>query len=101
MITAGISSAVRRAVYKREGYACAICSGSTALQVHHYIPRGHGGNDSVHNLVCLCSICHADVHGLNPDTLFTPQDMEQAICEYLADYYAPIYPTETGWDPYI
>ena len=56
-----------------------------------------GGRDIPQNLITLCSDCHALVHGFNahdyPD--MTPESVEQAIVEYLADYYAPDwYPWE-------
>ena len=37
MISAGISNATRKAVYKREGYRCAVCDSTKYLQVHHSI----------------------------------------------------------------
>jgi len=109
---AGISNKVRKEVYRRDGYMCTVCGNTTYLQIHHYCPRGQGGNDTPHNLVTLCSTCHGQIHGLipfegqtvpepfragidiYPNDPYTKDDMEQAITEYLADYYAP------DWWPY-
>lgn len=95
MITANISNARRKAIYRRDGYRCALCDSTRYLQIHHYVPRGHGGSDFPENLVTLCSTCHGHVHGVVPDgSTFTPEDIDQAICEYLSDYYAG------DWYPY-
>ena len=95
MISAGISNATRKAVYKREGYRCAICDSTKYLQVHHSIKRSQGGTDGMQNLICLCADCHALAHGIDLNGWgATKEDMEQAIVEYLADYYAP------DWNPW-
>ena len=91
MISANIDKATRRAVYRRDGYQCALCSGIEGLQIHHAIPRSQGGTDYIENLVTLCWRCHAAVHGTK--LADRPVDLEaadyaQAIVEYLADYYA-------------
>lgn len=93
---AQLSNAKRKAIYRRDGFQCAACGSHRYLQIHHYIHRGHGGSDTPHNLITLCSDCHALAHGINlvghPD--FTQADMEQIIVEYLADMYAP------NWNPW-
>ena len=96
MISANIPNETRRQVYKRDGYRCALCDDTRYLQVHHYVHRSLGGSNHVHNLITLCSKCHALAHGTN---LFdfaeiSQEDIEQACVEYLADYYAP------DWNPY-
>ena len=55
MISANISKKTRRAVYARDGYACALCDSTKYLQVHHCIKRSQGGTDSLQNLICLCA----------------------------------------------
>ena len=59
--------------------------------MHHYIHRSLGGSNQPHNLICLCWKCHAVAHGTAmpdyPDYV-TPEYIEQAICEYLSDFYA-------------
>lgn len=97
MISANISRTTRKAVYRRDGYECICCGSTKYLQIHHYCPRSQGGNDTKQNLVCLCSDCHALVHGIILRNCYidvTPQDVEQEIAEYLADLYAE------DWWPY-
>lgn len=96
MISANIPNSVRKAIYKRDGYMCALCGDTRYLQVHHYIKRSAGGCDHPMNLVTLCSQCHGIIHGNLPPVAdwLTPEEMTQALCEYLADYYAP------DWYPY-
>ncbi len=95
MISANISKATRKAVYRRDGYRCAICDSTKYLQIHHCIKRSQGGTDLPQNLITLCADCHALAHGTNLNNWdATQEDMEQAITEYLADYYAP------DWSPW-
>lgn len=84
-----ITNQQRKAIYRREGYQCAICSSTQHLQVHHAVPRGRGGTDNEENLICLCAVCHGMAHDVMPNNLeqWSQEDMEQAIIEYLADMY--------------
>lgn len=92
---ANIPKDTRIRVYRREGYRCALCDSTQYLQIHHYIPRGKGGSNSLHNLICLCHVCHAQAHGTQMyDMLISVDDMEQYIVEYLSDIYAD------EWNPY-
>ena len=85
----------RKAIYRRDGFRCALCDGTQYLQVHHYIKRSDGGSNSPHNMITLCHCCQALAHGIPMlDMKVTAQDMEQYIVEYLAD----MYPGE--WNPY-
>lgn len=95
MMSANISTQTRRAIYHWDGYRCALCDSTKYLQVHHYCKRSLGGNDTPHNLICLCADCHALVHGtiLNERGI-TPEEAEQACAEYLGDLYAG------DWWPY-
>lgn len=90
-MTANLTNAQRKAIYRRDGFQCAVCGSHYYLQIHHYIPKGKGGRNTPHNLITLCSSCHAMAHGVNlighPD--LTQEDMELHIVEYLADMYAP------------
>jgi len=92
---ANIPNSLRKLVYRRDGYRCALCDSSQGLQIHHVIPRGQGGTDEEQNLITLCSYCHSHVHG-RPlyDTPMTAEDIEQCCVEYLADFYAPM------WNPW-
>lgn len=90
MLSANITNQERKAIYRRDGYRCALCDSTRYLQIHHVVPRGQGGTDSPHNLITLCSDCHALAHGTNlRDWVDVDQEaIQQAIIEYLADYYA-------------
>lgn len=96
MMSAKLTNQERKAIYRREGYRCALCDSTRYLQIHHVISRGSGGTNHPHNLICLCSDCHALAHGINlNDWDATQEDVEQAIVEYLSDLYA-----EEVWNPY-
>ena len=94
-ISAKIPNSIRREVYRRDGYRCALCDCTQGIQIHHIIPRGKGGGNTPHNLITLCSYCHSHVHG-RPlyDTDMTDVEVTQACLEYVADYYAP------DWNPF-
>lgn len=95
MISANIPTSTRRKVYAREGYRCALCDSPKYLQVHHCVKRSQGGTNSIQNLICLCADCHALAHGMDLRGVgLSQEDTEQAVVEYLADYYAP------DWNPW-
>ena len=97
-ISANISTETRKKVYRRDGYRCALCDSTRYIQIHHIIPRGQGGTGHPHNLITLCSDCHALAHGTDLRGFgATKEDVEQAIIEYIADRYA-----EDGiiWNPW-
>lgn len=91
-MTSKLSNAFRKMVYRRDGYRCALCDYTRHLQIHHVVPRGQGGPDKPMNMITLCSDCHALCHGIDLRDLGpgrpSPEAMEQACIEYLADYYA-------------
>lgn len=97
-MNARIPNETRRAVYRRDGYRCALCDCTQYLQIHHAIPRGHGGSDEPENLITLCSKCHAGCHGLDLyNGGWDADDYELAVVEYLSD----LYTTDTHvWEPY-
>lgn len=98
MIKNILTNTERKAIYRRDGFRCALCDSTKYIQIHHYIHRSVGGTNHPHNLITLCADCHAAAHGtiLN-DWAATQEQMEQAIVEYLSDLYA-----EQGhiWNPY-
>lgn len=101
MLSANISYETRKAVYRRDHYRCVLCDSDEGLQIHHAVPRGKGGTSFKHNLVTLCWRCHAMVHGTKfPDwpEWMTKEEMEQAVVEYLADYYAEVH--GLFWNPW-
>ena len=96
MISAKIDKDTRKAVYQRDGWRCAMCDSPKYIQIHHVIPRSRGGNNTMHNLITLCSDCHALAHGQDlRETGITKCEIEQSMLEYMADYYAC-----EGYDPY-
>ncbi len=99
MLNANISNEVRRSVYRRDGWRCALCDDTRGLQVHHVVRRSQGGTSYPHNLITLCWKCHAAAHGtvLPGYEDIQPADVAQACVEYLADLYA-----EEGmlWNPW-
>lgn len=100
---AGVDKALRKEVYKRDGYRCALCDDHRRLQLHHVVPRGEGGPDTQMNLITLCPRCHALAHGTDIDRLgLRPQDVYQSCVEYLSDVYASegIVPWNP-WNPIV
>ena len=91
MLSANIPNTTRKEVYRRDGYRCALCDSPKGLQIHHAIHRSEGGSNQPQNLICLCWKCHAAAHGSRmpeyPEYV-TPEYIEQAVVEYLSDYYA-------------
>ena len=84
-----ITNEARKAIYRRDGYQCAVCGDNRRLQIHHITKRSQGGGDEQMNLVTLCSVCHALAHGIDLAGVdLTPEDVSQCIVEYMADYYA-------------
>lgn len=94
-MNAKIPNQTRRSIYRRDGWRCALCDNSQSIQIHHAIPRGKGGSNSPHNLITLCSVCHAQAHGITACPDISPEYVEQAAIEYLADMYA-----ENEWNPW-
>lgn len=106
-MTAGITKETRKAVYKRDGYRCALCDSTDGLQIHHIKRRGEGGSSHPMNLITLCWRCHSAAHGslYAADELGykwawdkeggaqqaaqrMKDDIELACVEYVADLYA-------------
>lgn len=90
MISAKLTNETRKAVYRRDGWRCALCDSTAGLQVHHVVRRSQGGTDYPHNLITLCWRCHAVAHGTRLPEYGDLQSAEvcQDCVEYLADYYA-------------
>lgn len=114
-MNAGVSREMRREVYRRDGWRCALCDNSQGLQIHHVVPRGRGGVNHPMNLITLCWRCHSAVHGSMVGDEYAsaagcgkrmkPEEVRRAVMEhmdlaciaYVSDYYA-----EQGeeWYPY-
>ncbi|MGN0964433.1 MAG: HNH endonuclease [Dysosmobacter sp.] len=90
-MTANISNAMRKAIYARDHYRCAICDSARGLQIHHVIPRSQGGSNRPENLITLCMYCHGVIHGTRfpemPEWM-DREELNQVAVEYVADYYA-------------
>lgn len=102
MISANIPNSVRKAVYRRDGYRCALCDSPKYIQIHHAIPRSRGGGNTPHNLICLCADCHAACHGMDlrntvADGTGSEDGNGAGRGSYLADLYAEQGET---WDPW-
>jgi len=104
-MTANIEKKMRKAVYHRDGYRCALCDSTDGIQIHHYIPRGQGGADHPWNLITLCWRCHGAAHGGYYDESYCAvkdveklkEQISQACAEYLGDYY---YELQGAWYPW-
>jgi hypothetical protein len=59
-----IPPATRRFVLHRDGGRCTVpgCRAARNLDVHHLLPREHGGDHTPENLTTLCSGHHAALH---------------------------------------
>jgi len=77
-----IPFAIQKELYERAGNACQLCGWSRErwtredpriLELHHLLHHATGGENTLENLVVLCSKCHDDVHAgrveLPPDIL--------------------------------
>lgn len=99
MLSANITNTIRKKVYRRDGWRCALCDSVDGLQCHHVIHRSMGGSDNPANLICLCWRCHAVAHGTDMPGYeeHDTETIEQACIEYLSDLYA-----EDGiiWNPF-
>ena len=75
-----IAPSVRAAVLARDRYKCTTpgCGATHFLEVHHVVPRAHGGSNKAENLVTLCGRCHRFAHereaALAPAQLGAPGD---------------------------
>ncbi|MCL2495368.1 MAG: HNH endonuclease [Oscillospiraceae bacterium] len=86
MLSAKIPTATRREVYRREGYACALCERRDVIHVHHVRSRALGGGNEPGNLIALCPVCHAIAHGeyeLDCQFPFDQATAQAAIEHYL------------------
>lgn len=101
MLDANLTKALRKKIYRRDGFRCALCDSTNGLQIHHIVHRSHGGTNLPANLITLCWKCHAVAHGTRiPDypTEIDQEAVELACIEYISDYYAEMY--GTPWNPW-
>lgn len=58
-----IPPSVRKEILKRDEDKCVRCGKHDPnLELHHIIPKGHGGVDLPENMAMLCEPCHEDAH---------------------------------------
>ena len=94
-MTANIPNTTRKAVYRRDHFRCALCDSTDGIQIHHYVHRGCGGNDTLHNLITLCWRCHATAHDCDVyGSGWCADDVNEACADYLCELYGP------EWWPY-
>jgi hypothetical protein len=53
-----IPTPIRRAVFRRDGFACVICGATERLELDHIHPFRLGGADTEDNLRVLCKPCN-------------------------------------------
>lgn len=61
-----LKAAQQRIVYRlvsKRDVTCRCCGGKTGLHHHHLRFRSRGGQDTESNVLLLCAVCHADLHG--------------------------------------
>ena len=75
-----VPSEVRRAVEVEAAFRCAVCDGTSSLEIHHIVPFGKGGKHSRSNLILLCATCH----GRCEKGEITPADL-RAVKKRLAE----------------
>jgi len=92
-----LNSVLRRQVLERDFYCCRACgSPEKNLEIHHIKPVVYGGDDSIENLISLCSVCHNEA----PDTkeeLFKYIKMGGAATRFIMGE-AVFYAEENGLD---
>lgn len=81
-----ISSAVKRAVWERDGGRCIIC-GASGNPWCHYIPRSALGLGVEQNIVTLCDKCHRQ---------YDQTPLRPAYRRIIEDYLKSKYPS---WNP--
>ena len=66
MLTAAAYRDLCRMIDDRDG-GCVICGTTLAIEHHHVVDRGEGGDDEAANMVCLCHHHHWMVDKGAPD----------------------------------
>ncbi|MFJ3973425.1 HNH endonuclease [Streptomyces parvus] len=68
----GISDALRRFIYERDGYRCIRCGDADDLTLDHVHPWVLGGSNSADNLQTLCRTCNSSKNATVEDPGVTP-----------------------------
>lgn len=53
-----VPAEVRRAIGLEADFRCAICLGTSSLELHHIVPFAKSGKHEGGNLILLCATCH-------------------------------------------
>jgi hypothetical protein len=63
-VTTDIPPSVRRLIHRRDHGRCRVpgCRRARFLDIHHVVPRAHGGDHAPANLMLLCDAHHRAVH---------------------------------------
>ena len=70
-------AALRRAVFKRDGYRCRECGRAGRLECDHTVPLHHGGaRYALDNLQTLCRNCHVEKTRRENETWHSPEREE-------------------------
>jgi hypothetical protein len=77
---------VLKAFHEQEN-TCLSC-GNRHVEAHHLLPRSRGGDDTLPNLIGLCSICHGVLHDDHPRRgdfghVFTSEGVKASILSWL------------------
>lgn len=60
--TTNIWYEIRATILKRDNYTCQECGATNIkLAIHHIIPHGKGGSDTLDNLISVCLSCHRQI----------------------------------------
>lgn len=56
---------LREVVLERDDYTCQGCGNNVQKDapIHHIVPLGCGGTNTLRNLITLCEQCHGRIHG--------------------------------------
>ena len=55
---------IRRKVYARDGYRCLLCDKKGKINAHHIIPVAISHDNTLSNLITLCSKCHRKLEAI-------------------------------------
>lgn len=63
---------------------CHRCLEERIVSLHHLVPREHGGDDNIENLIPLCNECHDEVEMLTEELidkkgLFDPSELRTFV----------------------
>ena len=92
-----ISKKVRKIVHERDSYGyppypnCVTCGTTGKHHLHHIGKRSQGGDDTEHNLINLCMVCHDIIHNEKPKVR---KALQAKIDEHMIDKYGEDWNSE-------